>query len=296
MFESKKVGDGVVAEFNDITGEIELISDGGTIEEDWSQYTGARRDEFTAIYVPNGKICLREASTWKPCDDGFSFFGGCTNLRSIDCQKFDTSKIADMTGMFERCSKLETLDVSTWDTSNVFTMKRMFYGCEKLAFLDVNGFDTSRVTSMEWMFACCHALNLPRILRFDTSNVLTMEGMFNDCVSLTSLDLNSFDTSKVTNMSLMFAGCTNLKTLDINKFNANRMISISGMFLNCHHLKSIDVNYGTSIKWMCDIFKNCYSLQNIVMPLVTGQNVDTDNMFDGCRKDVCIISSDHERR
>ena len=32
MFESKKVGDGVVAEFNDITGEIELISDYASLD------------------------------------------------------------------------------------------------------------------------------------------------------------------------------------------------------------------------------------------------------------------------
>ncbi|MBU5584807.1 DUF285 domain-containing protein, partial [Enterococcus sp. S181_ASV_20] len=44
----------------------------------------------------------------------------------------DTSKITDVSNVFENCKNLETVDISKWDTSNIEYFNRMFSGCHKL--------------------------------------------------------------------------------------------------------------------------------------------------------------------
>ena len=46
--------------------------------------------------------------------------------------KWDISKILDMSGMFEDCQSLESLDVSRWDIGSVTDISHMFDGCESL--------------------------------------------------------------------------------------------------------------------------------------------------------------------
>ena len=51
---------------------------------------------------------------------------------NVNLNMIDTSKITDMSGMFDRCTSLKSLDVSKWDVSNVKDMRYMFYGCKSL--------------------------------------------------------------------------------------------------------------------------------------------------------------------
>ena len=56
-------------------------------------------------------------------------FDGCSGLKSLDLSNFDTSKVTSMDSMFQNCSSLESLDLSGWNTSNVTDMPSMFYNC-----------------------------------------------------------------------------------------------------------------------------------------------------------------------
>lgn len=136
-----------------------------------------------------------------------------TNIKLLD-----TTKVTNMTGMFQFCGykSMTKLDLGdNFDTSNVTNMKAMFgeIGREKMASLDLGDkFDTSKVTDMKWMFAGTGQYSMTEFKmrdKFNTSNVTNMYGMFlNFGDKLEELDLgDQFDTSKVTTMIEMFSKC-----------------------------------------------------------------------------------------
>ena len=165
-------------------------------------------------------------------------FSGCSSLLNV--HEIDTSKVTNMSGMFQSCNNLTSLDVSGFDTSNVTNMSGMFQSCNKLTSLDVSGFDTSNVTNMAYIFNGCRLLTSLDVSGFDTSNVTNMAYMFNACNNLTSLDVSGFNTSKVTNMSYMFNACSKLTSLDASGFDTSKVTNMSYMFYNCTMLTSLN--------------------------------------------------------
>lgn len=184
---------------------------------------------------------------------------GCTSLTALDVSNFDTSKVTNMSHMFEECSKLTSLDLSKFNTSNVTSMYDMFKGCSGLTSLDLSKFNTSNVTDMRYMFAGCSGLTSLDVSNFNTSNVTNMSCMFGPssfwgagCSSLTSLNVSNFDTSKVTDMSSMFEGCSGLTSLDVSNFDTSKIAddvysgTMSSMFSNCSSLYKLII--GKSFK------------------------------------------------
>ena len=165
-----------------------------------------------------------------------------TSTIEVSFNGIDTSKLIDMSFMFQGCSGLTALDVSSFNTSNVLSMYGTFYGCSGLTALNVSNFDTSKVTYMVNMFVFCSSLTSLNVRNFNTSNVTDMSGMFGGCSSLTSLDLSGWDTSKVTGMSSMFTLCTNLETLDLSGWDihiTDMTTWMSSMFEGCSKLRTI---------------------------------------------------------
>jgi surface protein len=145
--------------------------------------------------------------------DSSDLFKGLYNCTFIDLSCVDTSKVIDMSHMFETCNHMIKLDLSGFDTSNVENMYSMFYDCSSLTELDLSGFDTSNVTDMSSMFFLCESLTSLDLSRFDTKKVIYMYKMFAYCRKMTTLDLSGFDTSNVKKMNDMFEGCNMLTTI-----------------------------------------------------------------------------------
>ena len=118
--------------------------------------------------------------------------------------KFNTSNVTNMGGMFAYCLDLSSLNVSSFDTSSVINMIGMFDGCTSLTSLDLSSFNTSNVTNMSYMFSECRSLTSLDVSSFDTSNVTDMRYMFSFCSSLTSLDLSNFTFEETPSVTSMF--------------------------------------------------------------------------------------------
>ena len=171
----------------------------------------------------------------------YKMFYDCTT--SFNLSNFDTSKMTDMSWMFDNCLSLTTLDLSNFDTSNVTNMSYMFSKCQSLTSLDLSNFDTSKVTDMSYMFSYCSRLISLDLSSFDTSKVTSMNAMFSGCSGLTSLDLSSFNTSKITSiieMICMFERCNSLTSIYISdKWKTNRVDSFK-MFEDCYSLPNFN--------------------------------------------------------
>ena len=169
----------------------------------------------------------------------YKMFYDCTT--SFNLSNFDTSKITDMSYMFEGCSSLTALNLSNFDTSKVTDMRYMFSSCASLTSLDISNFNTSNVTNMYAMFDCCRGLISLDLSNFDTSSATDMSHMFCDCSKLTSLDLSNFDTSQVTDMSYMFYHCKNLTDIYVSyKWNTDEVTISDSIFFDCTKLPNFN--------------------------------------------------------
>ena len=221
--------------------------------------------------------------------DSGLMFQSMEALTTIDTNKWDTSIVTDMRGIFADCISLKELDVSNWDTSNTNYMWGMFYRCSSLKELDVSEWDTSKVTNMGGMFANCSSLKELDVSNWNTSKVTDMwywghdgyyynaynYGMFEGCISLKELDVSNWDTSEVTNMEGMFGRCASLKELDVSNWNTSKVTNMWGTFTSCLSLEELDVsNWNTSkVTNMWGMFEGCINLTNLNL-----SNWDTSNV------------------
>ena len=111
-----------------------------------------------------------------------------------DLNFIDTSKITDMSRLFEGKLYYFNGDISKWNTSNVKNMDRMFHDSEFNG--DISKWNTSKVVTMESMFD--NSLFKGDISKWDVSNVKDMRYMF--CVSKFNGDISKWNVSNVKRM------------------------------------------------------------------------------------------------
>ncbi|MBR5420885.1 MAG: BspA family leucine-rich repeat surface protein [Lachnospiraceae bacterium] len=204
-------------------------------------------DSIRTVYFPE------EMST-PALKDMNAMFSSCKKLVKVDLSRFDTGNVTDMSDMFDYDEQLrEVLFSDRFITSKVTDMRGMFRQCFRLQVLDVSSFDTSNVTSMDSMFESCDALRTIDVSGFDTSKVTDMGDMFYNCESVLSLDVSRFDTSNVTDLYHMFRGCSRLRSLDLSSFNTEKVENFYQLFFECRDLtvadlRSFDFSNGTPIE------------------------------------------------
>ena len=96
-----------------------------------------------------------------------------------DFNDIDTSKITDMSNLFDYVTKEFNGDISGWDVSNVTNMRSMFYYCT-LFNQDISRWDVSNVRRMTCMFYSCKSFN-QNISNWNVYNVRYYNGMFDFC-------------------------------------------------------------------------------------------------------------------
>ena len=59
----------------------------------------------------------------------WNMFFGCSSLKELNLNNFNTNNVSYMSGMFSGCSSLKELNLNNFNTNNVTTMSGMFGGC-----------------------------------------------------------------------------------------------------------------------------------------------------------------------
>lgn len=204
------------------------------------------------------------------------------NILELDLSKFDTSRVTNMSHMFNGMRNLTTLNLSNFNTSNVTNMGGMFFNMTNLTAFNFSNFDTSKVTDMGSMFYGMSSLTTLDLSNFNTSQVTIMGGMFFNMTNLTTLNLSNFDTSNVTDMRSMFNGMTNLASLDISSFNTKNVENMSGMFSLLRKIEHLDLSHFRTDKVtnMGSMFYQMTALKTINLSNFNTVNVtDMSSMF-----------------
>ena len=204
------------------------------------------------------------------------------NILELDLSNFDTSKVANMSHMFNGMRNLTTLNLSNFNTSNVTDMGGMFFSMTNLTTLNLSNFDTSKVTNMGSMFYGISNLTTLNLSNFNTSQVTIMGGMFYGMSNLTTLNLSNFNTSKTTDMRSMFNGMTNLASLNISSFNTENVENMSSMFSQAQKIEHLDLSHFRTDKVtnMGSMFYQMSALKTINLSHFNTANVtDMSSMF-----------------
>lgn len=219
--------------------------------------------------------------------DMSSMFEKCHKLETIDFKHIDTSNVTDMSSMFDSCSRIQTLDLQSFNTSKVLNMNGLFNGCTSLTRIDISKFNTEHVETMNSMFQNCLNLVEVDIQSFDTRSVKDMSFMFNQCPKIKSILAGQLDTSKVTNFRGIFHGCSAIEEIDmVSTFNTSSAENMSDMFSECANLQCVDLtSFDTdNVTTMKNMFYKCQNLRILDMSSFNTQNVtDMTHMFDSCK-------------
>ena len=229
-------------------------------------------DSTNTLYIQsNGEIFANSNSSYL-----FNYF---TELKTIEnLNLLNTSQVINMSHMFSNCKSLLNIDLSNFDTSKVANMNGIFSMWNKtdgaastggLTSLNLRSFDTSKVTNMYDMFAYNKNLEELNISSFNTENVTNMAFMFTNCIKLSSIDVSNFNTSSVVYMQNMFGSCKSLTSLNLSSFDTSNVNYIKEIFYNCEKLQSID-------------------LRKAIFTKISNY----DSMFYGVPSDINIITKD----
>ena len=240
--------------------------------------------------------------------------GGLNSLKNISLVNVDTSKVTNMSYMFQNTganSEITELDVSSFDTSNVTNMSGMFYNQSALTELDLSNFDTSSVRNITAMFRQCKNLTKIDLSNFDTSRVESVYSLFGACSNLEEINLSNWDLTKVTrmdditiyamkegntsklkkvimdnavfpsNMSYMFANLSEIEEVSIKNADTSRVTTMLCLFVNDNKLKKIDLSGidTSNVINMSSMFVFCDSLTELVLNFDVGKVEDMGSMF-----------------
>ena len=123
----------------------------------------------------------------------------------------NTSKVNDMSWMFNECHKLKEIKgINNFITINATNMRGMFADCNELVNLDLSNFNTSKVTDMYYMFYKCYKLKeIKGIYNFRIADMTDLTEMFDECNDLEFIDISKFNSfnsqliSKIINRKLI---------------------------------------------------------------------------------------------
>ena len=161
----------------------------------------------------------------------FCYYKGAT----VDYIKnLDTSKITDMTNMFQYCSNLTT--IPQLNTSNVGNMSSMFINCYNLTSIPL--LDTSKVTDMSSMFGNCYTLTT--IPQLNTSKVTNMNSMFKNCLQLKSIlmygmkvkfDISASTLFEASDLVTILSNCQVLTSSQTLTMGSTNLAKLNGVYV-----------------------------------------------------------------
>lgn len=216
-----------------------------------------------------------------------------TNLMTVDLTGLDTSKVTNMSMMFNGVITLtgvkfiNTDGTTLFNTSKVQDFSSMFFNCEAMRTIDLSSLSFALAENLVSMFEDCSSLEtigIGNIFEMITK-VVNMENMFRSCSSLVSFDFNTTKQIPVSSLASCFENCTSLTNI-VNLFTTSDLKSISKMCSNCSGLVAVPVDLTgintSNVLYMDRVFESCTNTLFLKISFDTSKAITFDHMFDNC--------------
>ncbi len=117
-------------------------------------------DQNKIAFVYKGTILAPEQCS--------ALFAGCTNLKEVKFDNFDTSRMMMSNSMFNGCAKVESLKLATFDTTQTMYLSSMFENCTSLEELDLSAFTINSGAMLTNLINGCTSLQklyVPKVFK-----------------------------------------------------------------------------------------------------------------------------------
>ncbi len=284
-------------------------------DDSYTPSGAAHKEDITTVTFDSSFAAVEIAS----CKDMFS---GMTALTGITgWENLNTTKVADMQGMFQNCTALTNLDLTELNISKVNNMTNMFSGCSQLATIRVSDeFQVADDCDGTDMFSGCEKLT-----GYDSSSVGKEKAKYiSDGGYLTGYDLEAWVEYQESDNSLTFhydrlkpvteatakydinpykrnpewLGMTNIERVTVNPSFANaRPTGCYRWFFNMSKLKDISgteyINTSNA-NFLEEMFYGCTSLTVLDLSEFNTSNMSSMNgMFWLCSSLETIYAGDN---
>lgn len=236
----------------------------------------ATGSDWSYAFSKNNVPSTASSASWKTFDFGTTSKGG-----------FDTSAIKNMSHMFDHDNYVTSITgLTTWDTSNVANMSGMFLANFGLSQIDLHGINTSKVTDMTQMFDSCTSMTAADLSGWDLSSAKKLTAMFHLDMSLQKIDgIEDWShASGVANTDYMFFYCESLPgRMDLSKWRVTGLKTGQCMFA------VTSLNYINLSHW------NLGTIQSSHLPSSSGEGAlarGTFGMFSGLICPAVIAMTD----
>lgn len=210
----------------------------------------------------------------------------------IDMTHWDSSKVEDVTLMFNNTTSLNEIDLTGTNFSKVKNFNNMF---RRSGIKRIKGLESLRTDSAVYldngtkdpynaMFAVCRNLtddSFGNLAAWDTSKMKYIS-LFKGCKSITELHgIETWDTSSVVSLAGFFGGCNLNKTPNLSKWNTENVTNLDD-FLGGNSVTDIDLSSWnvSNVTSIMGFLSNMSSLQNVNLLGWNLCKVEKISMFD----------------
>ncbi len=159
-------------------------------------------------------------------------YGIMSRLEGISLDNVDTTRVNNMSGMFQGATSLTSLDLTGFDFGNVRNMSKMFYKASTLETITfANDIDTGSATNMASMFNEATSLSNVDVSHFNTEKVENMNGMFRFTPNLTNVDVSNFSTDSLKGSLESLFSYNGAAVLDLSGWDTSRVTIMRNLFL-----------------------------------------------------------------
>lgn len=185
-------------------------------------------------------------------EDVTRMFNNTTSLNEIDLTGTNFSKVKNFNNMFrnsgiKRIKGLESLRIDSavyLDNGTEDLYNAMFSVCKNLtddSFGNLAAWDTSKMKYISLFKGCKNITELHGIETWDTSSVVSLAGFFYGSNIKKEPDLSKWNTENVTNLSSFLEGNVSFTNIDLSSWNVSNVTSMKGFLARTASLQNVNL-------------------------------------------------------
>lgn len=185
-------------------------------------------------------------------EDVTRMFNNTTSLNEIDLTGTNFSKVKNFNNMFrnsgiKRIKGLESLRIDSavyLDDGTKDLYNAMFSVCKNLtddSFGNLAAWDTSKMKYISLFKGCENITELHGIETWDTSSVVSLAGFFYETNIKKEPDLSKWNTENVTNLSSFLEGNGSFTNIDLSSWNVSNVTSMKGFLARTASLQNVNL-------------------------------------------------------